>query len=59
MAAMKDIPILIIKDSCIDTGIFDDVLSEVSINTLLLSEINNLKDWNECQALHKFVNSAK
>ena len=59
MAAMKDIPILIIKDDCIDTGIFDNVLSEVSINTLLLSKINNLKDWNECQELHKFVNAAQ
>lgn len=58
MAAMRDIPILIIKDAGIDTGVFDDVLSEVSISTLMLSQLSNLQNWNECHELQNFVMKA-
>lgn len=34
MATMLGIPILLVKDDCIDDGIFDDIISEAFISTI-------------------------
>ena len=39
MGMMKKMPILIIKDEGIDTGVFDSVLTEHTMQTILSSEV--------------------
>lgn len=55
MAAMKDIPVLILKEKGINTGIFDSVLSETDITTYTVPEKAMSIEWEGCNELQQFL----
>jgi hypothetical protein len=55
MAAMKNIPVLLMKEEGIDTGIFDSVLSETDIVTYVIPEQAGTIEWEGCNELQHFL----
>lgn len=55
MAAMKNIPVLLMKEEGIDTGIFDSVLSETDIVTYVIPEQAGAIEWEGCNELQHFL----
>ena len=55
MASMMDIPVLLIKDKDIQTGIFDQNLSETDIKTYVLPPKAESINWEGCVELDEFL----
>lgn len=55
MASMKNIPVLIVKEDGINTGIFDIALSETDIITYTVPEKTMPIEWEGCNELQQFL----
>ena len=55
MASMMNIPVLLIKDKDIQTGIFDQNLSETDIKTYVLPKTAESINWEGCVELDEFL----
>lgn len=55
MASMMNIPVLLIKDKDIQTGIFDQNLSETDVKTCVLPKTAESINWEGCVELDEFL----